>query len=107
MIMVVGAEAVHSQQTSDAYPRMMDHIFLDVAKVSGQRGALFCHCKIDQSVVVDISATQSVKFLDLVWATALGWLIFGDVPSQWTWMGGVVICASTLWIARRESKTLR
>ena len=57
MIMVVGAEAVHSQQTSDAYPRMVDHIFLDVAKVSGQRGALFCHCKIDQSVVVDISAT--------------------------------------------------
>ena len=50
--MVVGAEAVHSQQTSDAYPRMMDHIFLDVAKVSAKHAVLFCHCNIDQSVVV-------------------------------------------------------
>ena len=54
--------------------------------------------------VTDISATQSVKFLDLVWATLLGWLVFGDTPSQSTLAGGVVICASTLWIARREAR---
>jgi len=54
--------------------------------------------------VADISATQSVKFLDLVWASVLGWLVFGDVPSQWTLVGGVVICGSTLWIARREAR---
>ena len=54
--------------------------------------------------IADISATQSVKFLDLVWASALGWLVFADVPSQSTLIGGVVICASTLWIARRESR---
>jgi len=54
--------------------------------------------------VADISATQSVKFLDLVWAALLGWLIFADRPSQSTLIGGVVICASTLWIARREAR---
>lgn len=54
--------------------------------------------------VADISATQSVKFLDLVWATLLGWLAFGDMPSQSTLVGGAVICASTLWIARREAR---
>ncbi len=54
--------------------------------------------------VADISATQSVKFLDLVWAALLGWLVFGDTPSQWTLIGGVVICASTLWIAQREAR---
>jgi drug/metabolite transporter (DMT)-like permease len=53
--------------------------------------------------VADISATQSVKFLDLVWAAMLGWLAFGDVPSQTTLIGGCVICAATLWNARRES----
>lgn len=54
--------------------------------------------------VTDISATQSVKFLDLVWATVLGWLVFGDSPSRSTLAGGAVICASTLWIARREAR---
>ena len=52
----------------------------------------------------DISATQSLRFLDLVWASVLGWLVFGDVPSQWTWAGALVILGSTVWIARRESR---
>ncbi|MDB5899724.1 MAG: putative transporter, partial [Ramlibacter sp.] len=55
----------------------------------------------------DISATQSVKFLDLIWATLVGWLAFGDEPSRSTLIGGVVICASTIWIARRESRVAR
>lgn len=54
--------------------------------------------------VADISATQSVKFLDLVWASLLGWMLFADQPSQSTLLGGVVICGSTLWIARREAR---
>lgn len=54
--------------------------------------------------VADISATQSLKFLDLVWATLMGWLVFSDQPSQSTLIGGLVISASTLWIARRESR---
>jgi drug/metabolite transporter (DMT)-like permease len=45
-----------------------------------------------------------VKFLDLVWASVLGWLVFSDSPSRWTLAGGVVICASTVWIARREAR---
>ncbi|AMO25322.1 transporter [Ramlibacter tataouinensis] len=56
--------------------------------------------------VTDISATQSVKFLDLVWATMLGWLVFGDMPSQSTLIGGAVICAATLWIAHREARRM-
>lgn len=54
--------------------------------------------------VADISATQSVKFLDLVWASVLGWLVFADAPSRSTWVGGIVICASTVWIAQREAR---
>ena len=52
----------------------------------------------------DISATQSVKFLDLVWASLLGWMVFADLPTQSTLVGGAVICAATLWVARRESR---
>jgi drug/metabolite transporter (DMT)-like permease len=54
--------------------------------------------------VADISSTQSVKFLELVWATILGWMVFGDAPSQSTLIGGAVIFMSTLWIAQREAR---
>ena len=50
------------------------------------------------------SATQSLRFLDLVWASLLGWMVFGDVPSPSTWAGALVILLATVWIARRESQ---
>ena len=70
----------------------------------GVLGSAGHYCLTRSYSVADISATQSVKFLDLVWATLLGWLVFADRPSQSTLIGGVVIFASTLWIARRESR---
>jgi drug/metabolite transporter (DMT)-like permease len=62
------------------------------------------YCLTRSYASADISATQSLKFLDLVWATLIGWLAFGDAPSRSTLVGGVVICASTIWIARREAR---
>jgi len=62
------------------------------------------YCLTRSYAAADISATQSVKFLDLVWATAIGWLAFGDAPSRSTLVGGLVISGSTLWIARREAR---
>jgi drug/metabolite transporter (DMT)-like permease len=73
----------------------------------GLLGSTGHYCLTRSFSVADISATQSVKFLDLVWATALGWLVFSDLPSQWTLVGGIVICASTVWIARREARGRR
>jgi drug/metabolite transporter (DMT)-like permease len=60
------------------------------------------YCLTRSFSIADISSTQSVKFLDLIWSSALGWLMFADVPTQTTLLGGAVICASTLWVARRE-----
>jgi drug/metabolite transporter (DMT)-like permease len=54
----------------------------------------------------DISATQSLKFLDLIWASLLGLIVFADVPTVSTLIGGAVISAATLWLARRESRAL-
>jgi drug/metabolite transporter (DMT)-like permease len=34
----------------------------------------------------------------------MGWLVFADVPTSTTIMGGVIISASTVWVARRESR---
>jgi drug/metabolite transporter (DMT)-like permease len=55
----------------------------------------------------DISAAQSVRFLDLLWASLFGWMFFSDVPGHTTLAGGAVILASSLWIARRESRAAR
>ncbi len=35
--------------------------------------------------------------------TALGYAIFADIPTLSTIVGGLVIVASTTWVARRES----
>jgi drug/metabolite transporter (DMT)-like permease len=70
----------------------------------GLLGTTGHYCLTRSFSVADISATQSVKFLDLVWAALLGWLVFGDVPSRSTLLGGFVIFASTVWIAHRQSR---
>ena len=51
----------------------------------------------------DATASQTVKFLDLLWMTGLDFLVFGGQPTLSTLIGGVVICAATTWIARREA----
>lgn len=57
--------------------------------------------------IADISSSQSLKFLELVWAAILGWLVFGEIPSRSTLVGGAVICAATVWVAYRESRNRR
>lgn len=52
----------------------------------------------------DVSATQSIKFLDLIWSVLAGLSVFGDVPSSTTMLGAAVIFVSTTWIARREAR---
>lgn len=72
--------------------------------VCGFLGAGGHYCMTRSFRVADISAVQSVKFLELVWAVILGLLMFGTIPAGWTLAGGGVILASTLWLARRESR---
>ena len=52
----------------------------------------------------DISATQPIKFLELVWAALLGFAVFGVLPTGATVLGGIVILASTLLLVRHEAR---
>ncbi|OFZ90906.1 MAG: hypothetical protein A2W21_07165 [Betaproteobacteria bacterium RBG_16_66_20] len=74
--------------------------------VCGFLGAGGHYCMTCAFRVADISAVQSVRFLELVWAALLGFFMFGTIPAGWTLAGGVVILASTLWLARSESRTV-
>ena len=70
----------------------------------GFLGAGGHYCMTRAFRVADISAVQPVKFLELVWAALLGVAVFGTVPQTATVVGGVVILASTLLLARHESR---
>lgn len=41
-------------------------------------------------------------YVQLVWATAFGMVLFATVPDGWTWVGASVIIASGLYTAHRE-----
>jgi len=64
------------------------------------------YCMIRAFRVADISAVQSVKFLELVWAAILGWMVFGTAPAGATVAGGGVILVATLLLARHESRAV-
>jgi drug/metabolite transporter (DMT)-like permease len=71
--------------------------------LTGLLGSAGHYCLTRSFTRADISATQSVKFLDLVWSACLGFVLFADVPTVSTLIGGSIICAGTVWLARRES----
>lgn len=70
----------------------------------GLLGSAGHYCVNRGLAAADISATQSAKFLDLVWSAFFGFAFFGDIPTETTLLGGSVIAAATLWVARREGR---
>jgi drug/metabolite transporter (DMT)-like permease len=71
---------------------------------SGVLGTVAHYCATSALRAADASATQGVKFLDLIWMTGMGYLVFADMPTLSTIVGGIVIAGASTWIARRESK---
>lgn len=54
--------------------------------------------------LADATAVLPLDFTRLIWASALGFFIFAEVPELFTWIGGLTIFASTTYIAYREAK---
>ena len=52
----------------------------------------------------EVTALQPITFLQLVWATMLGYYVFGEEPDLWTWVGGGIIVTSATYIAHREAR---
>ena len=52
--------------------------------------------------LVPAATLSPFLYVYLVWAAALGWLIFGDVPGLMTWVGAAVILASGLYVYRHS-----
>ncbi len=52
----------------------------------------------------DASAVVPFDYARLPFVAVLAYLIFGQVPDLWTWVGAAVIVASAVYIARREAR---
>jgi len=55
----------------------------------------------------DLSTILPFDFTKLIWISVLAYLIFGEVPTIATWIGGTVIFASGAYIAQREAMARR
>jgi drug/metabolite transporter (DMT)-like permease len=55
----------------------------------------------------DITVTQPVTFLQLVWAVLLGYYVFDEAPDIWTIIGGMIIIAGATYIVHREASLKR
>lgn len=54
-----------------------------------------------------VTVTQSVSFLQLVWAILLGWLVFDEGLDVWVISGGLVIIGAIAFITMREAALKR
>ncbi len=54
-----------------------------------------------------VAVVLPMDYSSLIWATALGWLIFGTLPAPLTWVGAPIIVASGLYIVWREHRLRR
>ena len=49
------------------------------------------------------SALAPFIYTQMIWTTALGFLVFGDVPHTWTIVGGSIVIVSGLYLLHRET----
>jgi S-adenosylmethionine uptake transporter len=57
--------------------------------------------------LADTTAVLPYDFMRLPFVAALAFLLFGEVPDLWTWVGAAVIFLSSFYIARREAQLRR
>jgi drug/metabolite transporter (DMT)-like permease len=82
-------------------PSLTDLAMLAAVGALGSAGhflLIAAHRRAPASVLSPFIYTQ------LIWASTLGFLVFGDIPTQWTLVGGAIVVASGLYLIHRERK---
>jgi drug/metabolite transporter (DMT)-like permease len=55
----------------------------------------------------EMSAVAPFEYLRLPFAVFVGWLVWGEMPVIWTYVGAAIVIASALYIAHREHQLAR
>ena len=85
-------------------PTMEEWLLLLLAAVFATAGHYFLTLAFQSA---ELSALQPFSFLQLVWATLLGLIVFSEQPDLWIWLGAGVIVFSATWIGRQEVRNSR
>ena len=65
---------------------------------------LIAHWCMNQSLKLsETTFVMPLQFTKLIWASLIGIYIFAEKPDFWTWIGGIVIFVSVVYITYRES----
>jgi len=72
----------------------------------GFLGALGHYLMIKAYEIAPASLLAPFDYTTLIWATILGFVIFGDLPDTWTVLGAIIIMSSGIYLIRRESRLI-
>jgi drug/metabolite transporter (DMT)-like permease len=72
--------------------------------VAGLMATMAHICWTKSFQMADLSFTQPGFFFVLIWAAALGFFVYGEVPDAFTWVGAAIVIGSTSYIAARERR---
>ena len=73
----------------------------------GLLGILTQHAITRAFAATDTTVVMAVGFTRLPIAAVIGFMLFGEVPEIWVWIGGTMILASSVYIAHREAVAAR
>lgn len=59
-------------------------------------------CMTEALRSADTAVVMPIDFCKLLWIAVIAYLAFGEVPDRYTWLGGAIIFASSVYIAYRE-----
>lgn len=68
----------------------------------GTLGSVIQFCFAKAFSLAETTLVLPFDFLKLVWASLFGFLLFAEIPDLWTWVGGIIIFASAVYVAYRE-----
>ena len=52
----------------------------------------------------DMGAVEPFHFVRLIWAALFGFILFGEIPSLWVWIGATMIIIAVSYLAHGEAK---
>ena len=85
-------------------PSQSDLVFLAGTAVFATTSHL---CMARGLSLVDVTVSQPIDFLQLVWSTIIGLVFFSESPVIWVWVGAGVVVFSATYMARLESRSVQ
>ena len=74
-----------------------------IFSMMGASGLLSHWCLAQAFKLSDTTFVMPLQFTKLIWASLIGLFIFAEQPDIWTWLGGIIIFISVVYITYREA----